>query len=110
MILRSLDEVLPPSGPVLNALDRVDPASSVSGPTTAVGPPNRAITSDAGVRAASRSVVRVLGTACGLGIEGSGWAVRPNLIVTNAHVIAGESDTTVITPEWRLAKRQPRPL
>ena len=26
---------------------------------------------------AGRSVVRVLGTACGLGIEGSGWAVRP---------------------------------
>jgi S1-C subfamily serine protease len=98
LILRSLDDVLPPSGPVLNALNRVDPAPSVSGPTTAVGPPDRAIASAPGVLAASRSVVRVLGTACGLGIEGSGWAVRPDLIVTNAHVVAGESDTTVITP------------
>jgi S1-C subfamily serine protease len=98
VILRSLDNVLPPSGPVLNALNRVDPAPSVSGPTTAVGPPDRAIASDPGVLAASRSVVRVLGTACGLGIEGSGWAIRPDLIVTNAHVVAGESDTTVITP------------
>jgi S1-C subfamily serine protease len=39
----------------------------------------------------------VLGTACGLGIEGSGWAVEPELVVTNAHVIAGERDTTVTT-------------
>ncbi|TMK26836.1 MAG: trypsin-like peptidase domain-containing protein [Actinobacteria bacterium] len=48
-----------------------------------------------GVRAASRSVVRVLGTACGLAIEGSGWVASPGLIVTNAHVVAGEQDTTV---------------
>jgi S1-C subfamily serine protease len=40
-------------------------------------------------------VVKVLGTACGLGIEGSGWVVAPHLVVTNAHVVAGESDTTV---------------
>ncbi len=46
---------------------------------------------------AGDSVVRVLGTACGLGVEGSGWAVRPGLVVTNAHVIAGSEDTTVTT-------------
>jgi S1-C subfamily serine protease len=39
--------------------------------------------------------VRVLGTACGLGVEGSGWVAAPGLVVTNAHVVAGESDTTV---------------
>jgi S1-C subfamily serine protease len=39
--------------------------------------------------------VRVLGTACGLGIEGSGWIAGPGLVVTNAHVVAGEHDTTV---------------
>ena len=48
---------------------------------------------------AGRSVVRVLGTACGLGVEGSGWAVRPDLIVTNAHVVAGSDDTTVTTQD-----------
>jgi S1-C subfamily serine protease len=31
----------------------------------------------------------VTGIACGLGVEGSGWVVRPGLVVTNAHVIAG---------------------
>lgn len=97
LILRSLNEVLPPSGPVLNALDRVDPAPSVTGPAAPVARPNAAIATDPEVLAASGAVVRVLGTACGLGVEGSGWAVEPGLIVTNAHVIAGSSDTTVTT-------------
>jgi S1-C subfamily serine protease len=97
LILRSLNEVLPPSGPVLNALDRVDPAPSVTGPSALVARPDDAIATDPDVLGAGRSVVRVLGTACGLGIEGSGWAVRPGLVVTNAHVIAGSEDTTVTT-------------
>lgn len=97
VILRSLNDVLPPSGPLLHALDRVDPAPSVLGPSAPVAPPDAAIASDRNVLADSRSVVRVLSTACGLGIEGSGWAVRPDVIVTNAHVIAGADDTTVTT-------------
>jgi len=40
-------------------------------------------------------VVRILGTACGLAIEGSGWVAEPDLVVTNAHVVAGETDTVV---------------
>jgi S1-C subfamily serine protease len=97
LILRSLNEVLPPSGPVLNALDRVDPAPSVTGPAAPVARPSQAIATDPEVLAAGGSVVRVLGTACGLGVEGSGWAVEPGLVVTNAHVIAGSDDTTVTT-------------
>lgn len=99
VILRSLNEVLPPSGPVLNALDRVDPAPSVTGPAAPVSPPDQAIAADPDVLDAGRSVVRVLGTACGLGVEGSGWAVAPGLIVTNAHVLAGSEDTTVTTQD-----------
>jgi S1-C subfamily serine protease len=99
LILRSLNDVLPPSGPVLNALDRVDPAPSVAGPATPVSPPDEAIATDPDVLAAGGAVVRVLGTACGLGVEGSGWAVRPGLVVTNAHVIAGSGDTTVTSQE-----------
>jgi S1-C subfamily serine protease len=97
LILRSLNEVLPPSGPVLNALDRVDPAPAVAGPATPLSPPDQAVVSDPDVLRAGDSVVRVLSTACGLGIEGSGWSVAPGLIVTNAHVIAGAEDTTVTT-------------
>jgi S1-C subfamily serine protease len=99
LILRSLNDVLPPSGPILNALDRVDPAPSIVGPATPVGPPDPEIVGDPDVMRAGTSVVRVLGTACGLGIEGSGWVAAPGIVVTNAHVIAGEDDTTVTTQE-----------
>lgn len=94
-IIRSLDQLLPPSGPILNALARFDPLPSVTGPAAAVSPPPRGIATAAAVRAAVPSVVRILGTACGLGIEGSGWVAAPGLVVTNAHVVAGESNTTV---------------
>ena len=94
-ILRELNAVLPPSGPILDALARLDPLPSITGPTPDVGPPSPGATRLPGVRTASRSVVRVLGTACGLAIEGSGWVARPGLVVTNAHVVAGEDDTTV---------------
>jgi S1-C subfamily serine protease len=95
VILRRLNDLLPPSGPVLNALNRVDPAPSIAGPTTPLSPPDPTIAGSPEVRDASRSVVRVLGTACGLGVEGSGWVAAPGLVVTNAHVVAGEDDTTI---------------
>jgi S1-C subfamily serine protease len=99
LILRSLNDVLPPTGPILNALGRVDPAPAVVGPTTPLAPPDPAISGDPDVLRAGGSVVRVLGTACGLGIEGSGWVAAPGIVVTNAHVVAGEGDTTVSTQE-----------
>jgi uncharacterized membrane protein required for colicin V production len=94
-ILRGLNELLPPTGPVLDALARLDPLPSIAGPRADVAAPNPQETRLPGVRVAERSVVRVLGTACGLAIEGSGWVIRPELVLTNAHVVAGEQDTTV---------------
>jgi S1-C subfamily serine protease len=94
-ILRRLNAVLPPSGSVLNALARLDPLPSITGPSPDVAAPEPAIARAPGVQAASRSIVRVDGTACGLAIEGSGWVAGPDLVVTNAHVVAGEQDTTV---------------
>ncbi len=95
VILRKLNEVLPPSGPILNALARLDPLPSITGPSPGVAAPEPRIAADPGVKASGRSVVRVLGTACGLAIEGSGWVAAPATVVTNAHVVAGEQDTTV---------------
>src|SRR3977135_4760435 len=46
LILRSLNEVLPPSGPILHALDRVDPAPSIVGPARPGASPDPAIVSD----------------------------------------------------------------
>jgi S1-C subfamily serine protease len=97
VILRSLNDLLPPSGPILNALDRVDPAPSIVGPVTPVAPPDRHVTSDPNIERAGDSVVRVVGTACGLGVEGSGWFAAPGIVVTNAHVVAGEDDTSINT-------------
>jgi S1-C subfamily serine protease len=94
-ILSKLNELLPPSGPILNALSRLDPLPSITGPSPNVAPPEPRVAHTPGVRAASRSVVKVLGTACGLAIEGSGWVAAQELVVTNAHVVAGEQDTTV---------------
>ncbi len=95
VILRRLNEVLPPSGFILNALARFDPLPQIDGPgVRGVPAPTTRIGRDPEVRRATRSVVRVLGTACGLGVEGSGWIARPGVVVTNAHVVAGESDTS----------------
>ncbi len=94
-ILSRLNSALPPSGPLLQALARFDPFPSIDGPGPGVRAPNSAIARDPQVRAASRSVVRVLGTACGLGVQGSGWVAGDGLVVTNAHVVAGQDDTSV---------------
>ena len=94
-ILRELNVLLPPSGAILNALSRLDPLPSIAGPSPGVGAPVPRIARTPAVRASTRSVVRILGTACGLAIEGSGWVAAPGVVVTNAHVIAGEQDTSV---------------
>jgi len=94
-ILSRLNATLPPSGPLLNALARIDPFPSLDGPSADVRAPRAAIARDPEVEGAAASVVRVLGTACGLGIAGSGWVAGEGLVVTNAHVVAGEEDTTV---------------
>jgi uncharacterized membrane protein required for colicin V production len=94
LILGDLNKAFPPSG-VLNALGRIDPLGTVNGRIADVPAPNARIIHARGVAAASPSVVRILGTACGFGIEGSGWVAGPGLVVTNAHVVAGERSTTV---------------
>ena len=60
--------------PLLNALARFDPFPRIDGPEVRVqAPPRGRSRGDPEVDAAARSVVKVLGTACGLGVEGSGW-------------------------------------
>jgi S1-C subfamily serine protease len=96
-ILRVLNGALPPSGFILNTLNRIDPGIAITGPDPGVGAPSSRIARDPDVEEAGDSVVHVLGTACGLGVSGSGWVARPGMVVTNAHVVAGQEDTTVTT-------------
>jgi hypothetical protein len=77
-ILGALNDVLPPSGPLLNVLRRIDPTPSLEGPAARVGPPDPRIAADPDVEAAGNSVVKVLGSACGLGRgRGLGMGDRP---------------------------------
>jgi Trypsin-like peptidase domain/Colicin V production protein len=94
-ILRTLNEHLPPSGSILRAFARFDPFPHIEGPSADVAAPDARIARDPQVNAAARSVVKILGTACGLGVQGSGWVAGDGLVVTNAHVVAGQDDTTI---------------
>ena len=96
-VVRRLDQAVPPRR-LLKLLARIDPFPSIAGPTPPSTPPSPQIAGSAAVRHAAQDVVRVLGTACGVGVEGSGWFATDDLVVTAAHVVAGERDTGVEIP------------
>ena len=62
-------------------LERIDPVPAA----------DPAVLDAPGVRAASGSLVKVLGSApeCRRSLEGSGFVVAPGRVMTNAHVVAG---------------------
>ncbi len=106
VILRSLNEVLPPSGPVLQRArpGRPGAVDHRAGGTGAAPDPAIATDPDVLERAAARW--------CGCSAPPAGSASRaragrcgPGLIVTNAHVVAGADDTTVTTPGRGRARR-----
>ena len=59
-------------------------------------PPQHGVPADVANRVMD-SVVKVEGTACDRVQEGSGFVVAPGVIVTNAHVVAGEQSTHILT-------------
>lgn len=93
-ILGEINARVPPSR-LLDAIERVDPFLAIQGPEAKVAPPDPALLASPAVRDARSRVFRITGSACGLGISGSGWAAAPNLVVTNAHVVAGMKDPRV---------------
>ncbi len=69
-------------------------------PRTGVPPPPDVL--DPAVQARVKgSTVRVSGVACGRLMEGSGFAGGPEIIVTNAHVVAGEASSQVLRPDGK---------
>ncbi|MDR1999568.1 MAG: MarP family serine protease, partial [Frankiaceae bacterium] len=89
----SLRNYLDDSGfpPVFNPLD--------SAGLTAVAPPDPALENSPTVAAASPMVVKVrtMAWGCDRQIEGSGFVYAPQYVLTNAHVVAGESSVSVLS-------------
>jgi len=101
-ILRAMDRVMPPAPSIFSRIQRVlDPAgfpnvfAQFEPPAASPLPPP----SDPAIRAAAArarpSTVKVLDTACGELVEGSGFVVAPGEVVTNAHVVAGSNSQAV---------------
>ncbi len=104
-IIRVVEAVMPP---VPDAFARVERYLSTSGfPQVLVNilpeSVNPVILPDptqvrAAIRSAGPSTVKVVALGCGQEQEGSGFVVRGELVVTNAHVIAGTGTISVETP------------
>ncbi|AEA28601.1 MarP family serine protease [Pseudonocardia benzenivorans] len=69
-------------------------------PITAVGPPDSALARSQVVRDVAGSVLKVRGRApsCQRQLEGTGFVVGPQRVMTNAHVVAGTNQTSVEVP------------
>jgi S1-C subfamily serine protease len=105
-ILPKLMRAVPPDR-VLQALNRFDPFPELTLGGGPLPPPDESVLASPGAKAAAGSVVKIHGTACGLGTQGSGWIVRRGLVATNAHVIAGEHDTQVLAPNGQQLGARP---
>ena len=93
-ILSAALRVAPPDE-VLGSLARIDVFPIIPLPAAALPEPDPSVARSPGARRARASVVELRGSGCGLIKQGSGWVVGNDLVATNAHVIAGQSDTRV---------------
>lgn len=66
-------------------------------PIEAVDPPDAALADDPVVAATRASVVKIRGIApgCQKVLEGSGFVIAPNRVMSNAHVVAGSESVTI---------------
>lgn len=94
-IVTQLNSVMPDAKPVLGAISSYDPFPEFNGGRIDIAAPDVRLPRDPEVRNASRSVVRVIGSACGYQVTGSGWVADTGYVITNAHVVGGEQDTGV---------------
>jgi S1-C subfamily serine protease len=101
-VVRAVDNVMPPLPDVFSRVQSFLDASGFPPVFSELEPvplhvhrPDAAWAEEV-ARSASASTVKVLGQACGYLQEGSAFVVAPGTVVTNAHVVAGESSTDVV--------------
>jgi len=101
-VLKGIDTVLPPVPTVFAHVQAFLNSSGFPPVFAGINPPAAGpVDQPSGARAqaiampAGASTVKVLGAACGYLQEGSGFVVAPGLVVTNAHVVAGEPSTEI---------------
>ena len=71
-----------------------------------VGPGPRRLLTDPDVDAAGSSVLKVRGTNdCGRGVEGTGFLISDDRLMTNAHVVAGVDDPEVLVGDDQVDAR-----
>lgn len=100
--VRTVDRFMPPAGAISGELARIVGASGLPElfvglepfPAAPVDLPDDAVAARI-AREASGSVVRVEAEACGSIDTGTGFAIAPGVVVTNAHVVAGAPDVFV---------------
>lgn len=103
VVAGSIDRVLPPAPDTLVALrrlvgdDQFPQVFDALTPAPDIGPPPPEAGLDAAlVASVSPSTVKITGVACNRVQEGSGFVIRSeDLVVTNAHVVAGQDDTDI---------------
>lgn len=93
--LTAFVESVPPSGTLGSVVLRSGVVPSLNGPLVLASEPDESSARAPQVLAAQPSVLQVSGEACGSIVTGTGWVAGPGLIVTNAHVVAGQSSTTL---------------
>ncbi|MGF1472692.1 MAG: MarP family serine protease [Rubrobacteraceae bacterium] len=100
-VLGEVNERLP-SGLLLDTISRFDPMPQIEGPRPDVAEPELPNgNSEQVIEEAARSVVQIVATggsgsgASGYGSSGSGWVAAPEIVVTNAHVVAGSDRVSV---------------
>lgn len=100
-IIRALADLLPPAPDTLQDLERLVGADLPSvladlEPAPDLGPPPASSGLSPEVQdAVAASTVKVEAAACGRLQDGSGAVLAPDLVVTNAHVVAGGEDIVV---------------
>ncbi len=72
------------------------------GPSPRTGPPPGVVALPDAVRdRVALSTVKVSGSACNRVLSGSGFSPAPDIVVTNAHVVAGVDRPTVLKPDGK---------